>query len=1260
MNHLSSSVYQKKEGATADLHINVDDFVREDLLANPWVIQILEQVIGARPVLCGVEHSIPHESPVQAENYHPDPTGPTGMKVSVYLYTNASSTETEIWPGSHRLSCGDIFEESGKGWVRRNVFMDRAKSVLPCRLYMPVGAMMIQDMRTWRSGWIAGTLALSEISFYYFPAWFDSPMAFRLPERYREVVDSWGKQGQFNIKYSPDDVQPWTPRDQVNFTEDKEQTRKLFEESILTNQTHRKPPEKLFWNPKSLADLRAEAGASIADSTKLYGEAIILQGRADEEPGCFDEHDDAWPVSGSSTPSTIILPTLCRSPTTSGSRELSTKLTESDPAPRIDSGTKSPDISDRSGVAISSSPETDLPPGSPATPEPQLRRAFAASQLRTTTGPTTPRPRSVQSRSQQSSGRSSSVSPAFLSPRTDNASPRRSGMPIPRSQPFSTRSTSISRPATGLAGTIPPSVASPTGAARPMVPRAVTGTAISYEAERDFAAPGESKSAGSMEKGEYLEFLDFFDLDPVKWPFRVTPTEATDRRMMRLNGTRFNLYDYQLFGAWKALKMYALDGTGFSYVADGAGLGKSFTALGTLLLIQELRIMLEDYEKLQHTERRGGHWRPDDKRSSKCQSEVKSRFRHKCVCENDLAWQIATRTPFGPNLILTSPHLADNFYNEAKKFFLDSTFSLWLEANFKGRGNQLAATARRTLNLRYTKETKEAWSEEAPKMIVIATYDRLRDLQSLFHCSPGSSASPGWLSPGAIVMDEAHDASSFLRDADEMRILTRPEHANGEVDLPMVLMMSGTPIEDDPAGLTELLRLAKTPSWETPEHAMSEILDVKLPELSQQLAAISEKRRQGKDTNPGEVEAYLDQRKAVLQTFMIRRKPTDEFRGQRILAMPELSVTPISCAVPAEYVQTCQDLADRAQQVVERRIAEHLLEHGATLSVESCLRHPSCADVVADLELSSSFPGMIVASLATGAPSPFATGKIVSEMRKARLDAEKTPLWSRMESWTADSPKMDILLGIIGQMNKDETPAPSGYKKKKMVVFGVSEAEAMFIYYRLAKEKRPSIRPMWLSAAVPTDERLKQFARFGTRSFNAPNILVASLAVAGTGVTQLVVASYCVMFSQPFTRKEAEQGFQRIHRLGQELPTHQWLLTTPGNPLSRRTSVRHRGEHLSEHDRAAWQVWELNAPGGEDPQGQTSGQGQQTLADMSFLNTTMLSPATSVSARPASTAARTKSTAAGTAGGPAASQTGRSSRAADSPRGSISRRPSGK
>ena len=1260
VNHLSSSVDQEKDGPTADLQINLNDFVREDLLANPFVIQILEQVIGARPVLCGVEHSIPHDSPVRAENYHPDPTGPTGMRVSVYLYTDASSTETEIWPGSHRLARGDIFEGSGRGWIRRNIFMDRAKSVLPCRLCTPVGAMMIQDMRTWRSGWVDGTLALSEISFYYFPAWFNSPMAFSLPERYREVVDLWGKKAQFNISYLPDDVQPWTPRDQVNFTEDKEKTRTLFEESMLMNQTHREPSEKLFWNPKSLADLRAEAGRSITYATKTDTEATIPQDKSDGEPGCSGEHDDAWPLSGSSTPSTIIQPTWYVAPTTLDRGELSPNLTESNSALRINSGTNSPAISDRSGVAISPSLETDLPPGPPATPEPQLRRATPASQFRTTTGPSTPLPRPVPSRPRQPSGRSSSISPAFLSLRTGSASPRRLGTAVPRSQPSSTRGTSVSRPGTGLAGAISSSAASPTGVARPIVPRAVTGATISYEAERDFAAPGESKSAGSMKMGEYMEFLDFFDLDPAKWPFCVTPTEATDRRMMRLNGTRFHLYDYQLFGAWKALKMYAVDGTGFSYVADGAGLGKSFTALGTLLLIQELRIMLDDYEKSRDTERQGGHWRPDDKRSSKCQAEVKSRFRHKCVCESNLAWEVAARTPFGPSLVLTSPHLADNFYNEAKKFFLEATFSLWLEANFKGRGNQLAATARRTLNLRYTSETREAWSEEAAKMIVIATYDRLRDLQSLFHCSASSSTSPSWLSPGAIVMDEAHDAASFLGDANEMRIFTRPETANGGVNLPLVVMMSGTPIEDDPAGLTELLHLAKTPSWETPEHAMSGVLEAKLPELSRQFAAISEKRREGKDTDPSEVEAYLDQRKAVLEKFMIRRKPTDEFRGQRILAMPELSVTPINCAVPADYVQPCQDLADRTQEAVERRMADHMLKHGEILSVESCLRHPSCADIAADLELSSSFPGMVFASMATGNPSLFTNGKIVSEIKKARLDAEKTPLWSRMETWTAHSPKMDILLGIIGQMNRDETAAPSGYKKKKMVVFSVSEAEAMFIYYRLVKEKRTNIRPMWLSDAVPTDERLKQFARFGARSFNAPNILVASLPVAGTGVTQLVVANYCVMFSQPSTRKEAEQGFQRIHRLGQELPTHQWLLTTPGNPLSRRTSARHRGEHFADHEPATWLVWELSAPGKEvDPQGQTSGQAQQTLADTSFLNTTMLSPPTSASARPASAAARTTSAAAAAAAA-ATSQTGRSSRAADSPRGSISRRPSTK
>jgi ectoine hydroxylase-related dioxygenase (phytanoyl-CoA dioxygenase family) len=99
---------------------------------------------------------------------------------------------TEIWLGTHEDYNKRHHISPSLGWIKREVFAERAKVCPPYQPTINNGSVVIRDLRLWHAGMPNST---SEprimLGFIFSPSWFGSLMRMRFPARARELVRSW-------------------------------------------------------------------------------------------------------------------------------------------------------------------------------------------------------------------------------------------------------------------------------------------------------------------------------------------------------------------------------------------------------------------------------------------------------------------------------------------------------------------------------------------------------------------------------------------------------------------------------------------------------------------------------------------------------------------------------------------------------------------------------------------------------------------------------------------------------------------------------------------------------------------------------------------------------------------------------------------------------------------------------------------------------------------------------------------------------------
>ena len=119
---------------------------------------------------------------------------------------------------------------------------------------------------------------------------------------------------------------------------------------------------------------------------------------------------------------------------------------------------------------------------------------------------------------------------------------------------------------------------------------------------------------------------------------------------------------------------------------------------------------------------------------------------------------------------------------------------------------------------------------------------------------------------------------------------------------------------------------------------------------------------------------------------------------------------------------------------------------------------------------------------------------------------------------------------------------------------------------------------MSLHNGLTADERQMVLDKFLEMGNAPPNVLVAPLALAGTGLN-LQRAGYSVVTGPAWTKRETQQAYYRLHRVGQKQTTKLQLLTAQWNPAERVIIARYEGRELLEEGR-----WDVVYPGA-NPEG---------------------------------------------------------------------------
>ena len=174
------------------------EYLHEDVWANRFGVEIMENIIGPRPQLSMATSNIalPNANGRQAvhsDYYCRHLDFPVFLEVNVYLHDVwRSNGATEFWLGTHRGYSKNDHSYPEVGWIKEEVFSARAVVSPPIQPAVPKGSLMIRDLRCWHAGRANETDDPRIIlGFIYSPSWYGSRMRLKFPSSARALLESW-------------------------------------------------------------------------------------------------------------------------------------------------------------------------------------------------------------------------------------------------------------------------------------------------------------------------------------------------------------------------------------------------------------------------------------------------------------------------------------------------------------------------------------------------------------------------------------------------------------------------------------------------------------------------------------------------------------------------------------------------------------------------------------------------------------------------------------------------------------------------------------------------------------------------------------------------------------------------------------------------------------------------------------------------------------------------------------------------------------
>ncbi|KAL3477444.1 hypothetical protein BJX99DRAFT_269853 [Aspergillus californicus] len=176
------------------------EFVFQDVVANPFALQVVQCMFGPQPALrfysANTAFKAEDRQPVHVDVNFDFPKVPWGYAININLVeTTPENGATEVWLGSHTDTTKDVLDKQYAHKQVKAELLDERRdmgkgAVQPERL--PKGSLVIRDMRLWHAGRPNRTeeprVMLVTI---LFPHWYRSNQKIILPESLKEEVEAW-------------------------------------------------------------------------------------------------------------------------------------------------------------------------------------------------------------------------------------------------------------------------------------------------------------------------------------------------------------------------------------------------------------------------------------------------------------------------------------------------------------------------------------------------------------------------------------------------------------------------------------------------------------------------------------------------------------------------------------------------------------------------------------------------------------------------------------------------------------------------------------------------------------------------------------------------------------------------------------------------------------------------------------------------------------------------------------------------------------
>jgi hypothetical protein len=744
----------------------------------------------------------------------------------------------------------------------------------------------------------------------------------------------------------------------------------------------------------------------------------------------------------------------------------------------------------------------------------------------------------------------------------------------------------------------------------------------SQTADADYGAVDDTSTVvdtylGSFNSGdsdaEWHACLDFFNVNVAEYLKREaiaagkSPVggagEPSRKRvpMKKLPGTTVGLFDYQLMGVFNLLRFVLTDVSG-GLLCDEQGLGKTQEMYGLIAFAASLRRCKAEvkaaWRKAAADEKAGKakkgspaqHHAPGAEGARTCPFDERYGFR--CYCYHPLTRELADLMPEGPNVLVVPARSCASMVRDAKVKLDVKQFRIRGCHEGGDKEDKLTSADVAALRATVTAARGEAGPvfqyQPAPgsEYIIVVSPEYIPRLNSMFgvdvRINATEKAKKSTLLPGMVLTDEFHEYA-ISKNGEESRTVAWLQHLkkcclDSQQPTPLAYFVSGTPFGDTPADIRAAVSLLEKDAWHDEAHPLHGATVSSFDDITQTFDRLTGVQASGDTVEVADITSYRRSLGRVLQHTMVRRLGTDQFQGRNLTDLGPLKVNITDHQLPFSLTDSLQALADQTREQAVAAAADQ------GIPLARLLRSKAGEALLLKLRLASTFPGIAAPS---GEAFTFTTSEIHTHLAAAKDDVTKTPYFPHIPAWSASSPKLETLAQTIRTMLTDKTPIPgSPTASKKYCIFTPLEAEAVLIQsYLLLKRSQPAfkgLKPVLLTSNMPQSARQRVLDQFLTEGNAPPNVLVTPMALAGTGLN-LQRAKYSTVTGPAWTKRENQQAYYRIHRVGQRQATQLSLLTGRWNPAERIVLAGYEGREVDEE--GVWEVGNRFCEGAEEEKG---------------------------------------------------------------------------